>query len=900
MTITHRGTHSGAAWDDWVHRNTTVESDALRLAREAVISFDSPTLVAQAAGTAGVPVAITVDDCDDLYVLTADAELYQYDPQQEWLRRRECVAYAAAVAGDAEPEPTALCVTDETLYVADAGLQGLVALSSRSYQTRWTATGDLQDPVALAGLHGIAYVLDRAAACIYAMDATGFDATPVVDGLSDPLDLSVGPDGQLLVLDHPGGAGLPDMPVYVVRRYEISDAGVEPVGDDPVTVAADVHPRSIQVLGDDGFLLGVGPDAAGERGPRRYLESTGRFEPLVSFGAPCDDLARSTGTGDLYALTSSVAPTPMPAGESLAFPGVYRLRAGRQYRRDATTGSYTGTVWRRFDAGEVATEWHRLTSDHDLPALGTSVTVRYHATDDPDVGDITADFGIPAHCVPLLTAAGVTGSWRLVEVGAASLSTLCSVPTEQVDGWIETSIDQVAAELDDDIESIDGIGKIYGKRLKQAGLWTIADLYRVDRSTVDAITEAGAGRIDNWYADAESIIKDVEGPDLETTLGIDSDVADLLADIGVTDVPSLLAADPTALTEQVQVPEHETARWVEQATGQLDRAWSRLEPAQLAEPSDALLTDAVGRYLWVALDILGTADATPTVETLRVYFPRDSYLRHLPAIYREDEESAAFLERFLAVFESVVMDIDATVTGRSTYLDTEGIPAEALSWLGSWLAVDPDEIWPLPVRRALVSAAPQRFKQRGTARGILETLALALGDPPPMSDARAAALDRERAALESQVDAGTLTRETADAELRRLERPAFITEHRQRHCPDRDEVRELYDSLVGCPQCFAVLLDPATPATYHDAAARLVDSMTPATAVARTLPLRDQFELTGSGKAGHTYLGVNSSLTEPEFAVETATLGQDTALGAAGDWGRLELASRLDRDATLS
>ncbi|RIK74674.1 hypothetical protein DCC62_14815 [candidate division KSB1 bacterium] len=64
-------------------------------------------------------------------------------------------------------------------------------------------------------------------------------------------------------------------------------------------------------------------------------------------------------------------------------------------------------------------------------------------------------------------------------------------------------------------------------------------------------------------------------------------------------------------------------------------------------PTDMLLREKTGRFLWLKLT-LSTFDANqkPVVRELRAYYPRISYLRYLPATYQEDAVSRAFLERF--------------------------------------------------------------------------------------------------------------------------------------------------------------------------------------------------------------------------------------------------------------
>ena len=82
------------------------------------------------------------------------------------------------------------------------------------------------------------------------------------------------------------------------------------------------------------------------------------------------------------------------------------------------------------------------------------------------------------------------------------------------------------------------------------------------------------------------------------------------------------------------------------------------------------MQNARGRYLKLRLTLLGNGRATPRISALRVYYPRFSWLEHyLPAAWRRDPVSAAFVERWLANPEGVFTALEdrlATVHSCST------------------------------------------------------------------------------------------------------------------------------------------------------------------------------------------------------------------------------------------
>ena len=101
---------------------------------------------------------------------------------------------------------------------------------------------------------------------------------------------------------------------------------------------------------------------------------------------------------------------------------------------------------------------------------------------------------------------------------------------------------------------------------------------------------------------------------------------------------------------------------------------------------------------------------------------------YLPELYREDKfgpdadakgasTPASFFERFVNIFETQMTRVEDRIA--SSYLLTrpESVPDAATSWLGGWIGVDPN-LYPPDRRRALLMAAPELHRKRGTAAGI--------------------------------------------------------------------------------------------------------------------------------------------------------------------------------------
>lgn len=135
---------------------------------------------------------------------------------------------------------------------------------------------------------------------------------------------------------------------------------------------------------------------------------------------------------------------------------------------------------------------------------------------------------------------------------------------------------------------------------------------------------------------------------------------------------------------------------------------------------ELLLQRARGRYLQLRLR-LESADelATPRLFALRAWNPRFSYARrYLPAVYREDEASADFLERFLANFEGVFTALEDRIAAAPALFDVRSAPPEVLDWLASWLGLVLDDAVSAERKRLLIRFAVPLFQYRGTTQGL--------------------------------------------------------------------------------------------------------------------------------------------------------------------------------------
>ncbi|MFN6339798.1 MAG: phage tail protein [Cyanobacteriota bacterium] len=146
---------------------------------------------------------------------------------------------------------------------------------------------------------------------------------------------------------------------------------------------------------------------------------------------------------------------------------------------------------------------------------------------------------------------------------------------------------------------------------------------------------------------------------------------------------------------------------------------------------DLLLQGVVGRYLQVRLTLSGDTRGTPQLRALRAWYPRVSWIRCLPAIYRAEPGPADFLERFLANMEGISGGIEGRVAAAQALLDPRTAPSESLEWLAGWMDTALDPAWDEDRRRLFIAHATTFFTWRGTQRGL--SLALRLAFDPTIS-----------------------------------------------------------------------------------------------------------------------------------------------------------------------
>ncbi|MBB3063125.1 phage tail protein I [Microbulbifer rhizosphaerae] len=188
--------------------------------------------------------------------------------------------------------------------------------------------------------------------------------------------------------------------------------------------------------------------------------------------------------------------------------------------------------------------------------------------------------------------------------------------------------------------------------------------------------------------------------------------------------------------------------------------WAGCDDEDSFQTYEAPIIAPPGRYLWVQLELSGSARKTPRIRRLRAEYPSHDLLRRLPQVYSREWAEADFLRRYLAMPEGLLRDLDLKASYRQLLLDPHATPSELLPWLASFMGLVLDHRWPEAAKRELVANCTWLFRYRGTVMGLRRFVEIYLGtgvtiiEHFKMRGLGGVLLDRDALASNSVVGAG--------------------------------------------------------------------------------------------------------------------------------------------------
>jgi phage tail-like protein len=192
---------------------------------------------------------------------------------------------------------------------------------------------------------------------------------------------------------------------------------------------------------------------------------------------------------------------------------------------------------------------------------------------------------------------------------------------------------------------------------------------------------------------------------------------------------------PKSLADQLQTA---VPRSLHRRETGCELPWIRNLESDRFETYEAPIIAEPGRYLWILVELTGTVRTSPRFRSLRAEYPTHDYLRRLPRTFSRESQVAAFLNRFLALFEGQLGELEAKAAARAILLDPLSAPGEILPWLAGFVGLTLDERMahaprphgPIDVRRHLIQEAVWLFRFRGTMNGMSRFLEIYLGVKP--------------------------------------------------------------------------------------------------------------------------------------------------------------------------
>jgi phage tail-like protein len=295
---------------------------------------------------------------------------------------------------------------------------------------------------------------------------------------------------------------------------------------------------------------------------------------------------------------------------------------------------------------------------------------------------------------------------------------------------------------------------------------------------------------------------------------------------------------------------------------------------------DMMIVENKGRFLWLRLRLVTFDEGSrPSISAARIYYPRLSYLRYLPPVYREEPVSAAFLERFLSLFETVLKGLDQEIDQLHRYFDAVRSPVQFLRWLASWINLSIDEDLPEERVRRLIRRAPELYGRKGTPAALTEFLEIYTG--------RAVSLTEHSRGLRPMVLGGPdlrLGRKTillgSGVKGFRVGDTSVVG-----YSALRDRVRDPEEPFLPVMRRFTILLDMEREEFNRRAATlrRILDEQKPAHTACVIRLAADR------GVVGNAVLGISAAVSETQpYRIGVTPLGSASAVAKGTQALRVE------------
>ncbi len=152
---------------------------------------------------------------------------------------------------------------------------------------------------------------------------------------------------------------------------------------------------------------------------------------------------------------------------------------------------------------------------------------------------------------------------------------------------------------------------------------------------------------------------------------------------------------------------------------------SGLKCLRFINKPDVLLYEITGRYLWIAVEVIGEGARFSGME---VQVPGDNFMNLFPEVYREKN---SVFHRYLSILSSVNNDFQDKLDHREDMLDVETAPKQLLELFLKWMGIDVDGgFLEEEDLRSLLRESGELIKYKGTRKSIERLCELFVGEKP--------------------------------------------------------------------------------------------------------------------------------------------------------------------------
>ena len=111
-----------------------------------------------------------------------------------------------------------------------------------------------------------------------------------------------------------------------------------------------------------------------------------------------------------------------------------------------------------------------------------------------------------------------------------------------------------------------------------------------------------------------------------------------------------------------------------------------------------------------------------SISNLKIDFPRQNMAKYLPSFYDSNHKNNSFLKRFLAVFYTMLYDMQQKIDNVSEYFIPNDMTTEHIQWLADCMAMPQIVFWEKAKAVKFLQRAYLLYQKKGTKQG---------GYPPP-------------------------------------------------------------------------------------------------------------------------------------------------------------------------